>query len=282
MSFKCVPQLLGLVKGEPAPGKKHRANGLKILEEMGVERKSCSETLDRSRSQYNEYVNVGLTDANGDTLTLGKSVWETMQADAEAYRITGVNKKGQAFSRKLREDAKIGYACIIKPPAEATKGWSDDDFYKFFDDSFDVLNAIEPRLFREENVTMMTVHRDEDKPRFTPHCHFAAYCKDSEGRYNGNLVDALLLVRINEQYPELMRRRGWDIEDADQTDFHRMGYDAEYKAKRTAKAKRQGLSVNEYGLMKEADRLRAETQAMEAEKKRKRRFKEPRSRHKAC
>lgn len=263
MSYCCVPQILGLIRGEPEPGKKHRANGKKILAEMGDERKSRSKTLDKSRSQDNEYSEC-LTDANGDTVTSGEAVWEQMEADAEAYRITGINKKGQTFSRKLREDAKIGFAGIFKPPAQMTEGWSDDDFYRFFNDSFDTLATIEPRLFREENFTMAVIHYDED----SPHCHFAGYCKDSEGHYNGNLVDALLLVRINEQYPELMRQKGWDIADADQTDYHRMSSDAGYKARRTAKAKRQGLSVNEYDLMKEADRLRAESQAMEAEKKR--------------
>lgn len=34
MSFKCAPQIIGLVRGEPKPGQKHRANGRAIVAEM--------------------------------------------------------------------------------------------------------------------------------------------------------------------------------------------------------------------------------------------------------
>ena len=55
MGWKCLPQVTGLVRGEPKPGAKHRSNGAAICGEAGKERHSASETLDRTRSKYNQY-----------------------------------------------------------------------------------------------------------------------------------------------------------------------------------------------------------------------------------
>ena len=55
MGWKCAPQVMGLVRGEPQAGQKHRANGRRIAMEAGYERASLSDTLDRTRSNLNEY-----------------------------------------------------------------------------------------------------------------------------------------------------------------------------------------------------------------------------------
>ena len=68
MGYKCAPQIMGLVRNEPKPNAKRRANGSRILEELGNERYSKSETLDRTRSKLNEY--------NG--FRRGKDAWESM------------------------------------------------------------------------------------------------------------------------------------------------------------------------------------------------------------
>lgn len=46
MGFQCVPQTIGLVRGEPKAGQKNRANGAGICAELGEERYSNSTTID--------------------------------------------------------------------------------------------------------------------------------------------------------------------------------------------------------------------------------------------
>lgn len=249
MGYTCVPQVLGLVRGEPKEGAKHRANGEKICEEAGNERYSQSRTLDRTRSHLNEY----------DGFRSGGKCWEAMAEDAEAYQAPVKMKNGRTAMRKLRADAVIGWAVIFNPPADMCAGWTKDDYERFDTDSFEVLNEIEPRLFRRENIRMSAKHRDEGTPdeqdHYGEHEHRIGDAKDQDGRYCGNLIDAGLMDRINKDYPAKMRARGWNLDDVDRTDFSRMGKnpdgtykDPEYRAARKAKQreKKAGRSVNQY------------------------------------
>ncbi len=246
MGYKCTPQLKGLVRGEPKPGKKFRANGRAIAEEAGNERYSKSETLDRSRSTQNVY----------DGYKSGGACWEAMCEDAGAYRITGKTKNGKPFERSLREDAVIGFALIFNPPDEMTIGWTDADYDKFYADSFDAMHEIEPRLFRKDNIRMTADHHDEGNKRddgtYGLHKHVLGDCLDEDGHYCGNLIDVKLMNDINAKYPTFMRQRGWDLEDLDITDRSRMGKnpdgtykDPEYREQRLNRRK-SGRSVNEY------------------------------------
>lgn len=245
MGWKCTPQLLGLVRGEPKPGQKHRANGLKICMEAGEERASKSKTLDRAKSKDNQYQGIGA----------GQECWDKMEADAEAYRVTGVNKNGKEFSRKLRGDAVIGWAIIFKPPEEVAAGWDEVKLKKFRNHSWDVMKKIEPRLFHKGNWRMLAEHKDEGGGHF----HLIGDAKDEDGRYCGNLIDAALMDKINREYPAMMRKLGWDIEDVEVTDWARYKSDPEYRAAVDAKkaAGPGGLSVNDYMASQAAERAEA-------------------------
>lgn len=236
--MKCLPQLLGLVRGESKPGSKHRANGEAIAKEAGNERYSKSNTLDRTRSHLNEYRGY----------RTGADCWADMEAAADEYRVTGVSRSGKEFSRKLRGDAVIGWAMIIHPPESVTVDWPPEKHKKFANDSWNAMKKIEPRLFRIENLRMLATHKDEGGE----HNHFIGDAKDEDGKYCGNLIDAALMVKICKEYPALMRKKGWDVEDPELTDFKRMGKnedgtykDPEYRAKVKAR-KKGGLSVNDY------------------------------------
>ena len=63
----------------------------------------------------------------------------------------------------------------------------------------------------------------------TPHLHRIGTAKDKNGKYCGNLIDANLCVRINQEWPALMRGRNWPIDDLDVTDWTRMAYDDDYR-----------------------------------------------------
>ena len=98
MGYKCTPQVVGLVRGEPKEGQKHRANGQKICEEAGNERYSRSVTLDRSRSTDNVY----------EGYRSGGKCWEDMETEAAEYRVKGKTKNGKDYERGLRADAVVG------------------------------------------------------------------------------------------------------------------------------------------------------------------------------
>lgn len=246
MGWKCAPQVMGLVRGEPKQGQKHRANIRKIAMEAGYERASKSDTLDKSRSKQNQY----------DGYSSGAEFAAVMEQEASKYRVK-VNgktkdKKPVVREKGLPHNAVIGWAVIYNPPAEVCATWTNDDYQKFYADCRECMAKIEPRLFRSENIRMSAEHFDEGIPPdensgvIDRHLHDLGVSKDADGRYCGNLIDAKLLIKINERFPALMRECGWDMDDLDRTDFERAKTDKEYASERNAKRRQSGLSVNKH------------------------------------
>ena len=245
MGFLCTPQIMGLTRDGPKQKKnggkqKHRAAGKAILAEAGKERFSASETLDRTRSGDNSY----------SGFDSGFACWDAMCKEADEYRVPTKARDGTMHERGLRKDAVIGYAIIFNPPSEMTQGWTRDDYQRFYDDSWACLREIQPDLFRDENVRMDAVHRDEgrliDDGTFTEHLHRFGVPKGRDGKYCGNRIDARLLITINERYPAMMRDKGWDLDDLQTTDWQRMRTDEEYRREWNDKRKERGRSVNKY------------------------------------
>lgn len=240
MGFKCAPQVLGLVRNEPKKGQRHRANGKAILSEAGKERYSASETLDRDLSHLNRYTGFDS----------GFAAWNAMCKRADAYVTTGKTKDGKPYERSLRKDAVVGFALIINPPAEVCINWSDEDYDAFYQDTWDCMRELEPRIFSEKNIVMTAEHWDEGIPikalNKDRHLHILGDSVDEHGHYCGNIIDAKLCITINQRYPEMMRQRGWDMEDLDTTDWERYQRDEEYRAERKAKSRKSGKSVNEH------------------------------------
>ena len=244
MGWKCAPQVMGLVRDEPKPGQKHRANGRKIAIEAGYERASKSDTLDRSRSHLNEYTGF----------QSGEEFWDQMEADAAAYRVQvpGKTKTGETIIREkgLQHNAVIGWAVIYNPPAEVCARWTREQYDKFFHDCRSCMAEISP-LFRADNLMMSAVHWDEGVPPEADkdpdrHLHDLGICKDQDGHYCGSLIDAKLLIKINTEFPKKMRSHGWDMDDLDTTDFDRAKTDNEYRTERNVQRRQSGLSVNKY------------------------------------
>lgn len=128
MGWKCAPQVMGLVRGEPKQGQKHRANIRKIAMEAGYERASKSDTLDKSRSKQNQY----------DGYSSGAEFAAVMEQEASKYRVK-VNgktkdKKPVVREKGLPHNAVIGWAVIYNPPAEVCATWTNDDYQKFYAD----------------------------------------------------------------------------------------------------------------------------------------------------
>ena len=101
MGWKCAPQVMGLVRGEPKQGQKHRANIRKIAMEAGYERASKSDTLDKSRSKQNQY----------DGYSSGSQFAAAMEQEASEYRVKvqGKTKDNKPIEMCIRDrDAPCG------------------------------------------------------------------------------------------------------------------------------------------------------------------------------
>lgn len=235
MGFKCAPQILGLTRQDYPKGK-HRANGKAICLEAGSERISASVTLDRGWSPYNKSTGY---DSGLDT-------WLFIEQEADGYMSIYTDKNGVERHRKLKEDAVVGFAVIINPPAEICSEWNDETYQKFYNDTYEILCEIEPRLFRKENVISTYEHYDEGVGVNDRHEHSIGICKDENGKFCGNLIDAKLLSTINKLYPKLMRDRGWDMDDLETTDWDRFKTDEAYREERKKAHKSSGKTTNEY------------------------------------
>lgn len=251
MGYKCAIQLTGLVRGEPKKGAKHRSNVRAICGEMGKERISSSDTLDKSKTKNNRYVGY----------SSGFQCADDMIRKANDYVMEVKGKGGKVMKRRLREDAVVGCAFIINPPAEMCENWTETDYRNFHLDSMDFLEEICPQIFRRENVKMAAEHRDEGASSNDWHYHGVVECIDENGRYCGNMVDAKLIDTINRTYPAYMRARGWELDDLDVTDWDRAKTDKKYRKERDSKRRQSGQSVNDYlsgkleGKLSEADQM---------------------------
>ena len=259
MSFKCTPQIIGLVRDAPKEGQKHRATGKKIAGEIGkykkdsYERYTQSITYDPTKSYLNRY----------EGFDNGYAAWDEIEHRASSYRTVGKTKKGEQYSRPLRHDAVVGFGAIFNPPEEECKDWTDEKYAKFYRDSWTVLCEVEPRVFSDKNVVMRAEHFDEGIPPFGErdrHQHIIGEAKDQNGKYCGNYIDARFFSRLNQIYPQRMRELGWDMEDLDVTNWKKFNntpdengvrpYSEEevkaYRAERKSLWKKTGLEVSKY------------------------------------
>ena len=210
--FFCVPQTIGLVRGEPKEGAKNRANGEPIMREAMYERASRSPTLDRSRSGKNDYWGkVGVKSLGGDH-------WEWTKARADEWRSTYTDKHGKERSRRLPRQSVIAIATIVKAPAEVTAGWDEKKREKFFADAADALEECDPVFYNPTNTIYRAVHRDEADGC---HVHFAHEARDKDGRYCGSRYDAKWRQRLAAEFAKEMRKKGWSVLDPKLTDWDR-------------------------------------------------------------
>lgn len=239
MGWKCTPQFMGLVRDEPKAKQKHRSKAERIIAEVGKERVSKSDTLDRSRTHLNRYTGF----------ESGFECLEYIINEADTYVQEVIGKGGAKYKRKLRSDAVIGYAIIYNPPEEVCRDWDDATYQKFYEDSRATMEQICPDIFRKDTIVMTAEHLDEgtilDPSKISRHRHDIGIPKDKNGHYCGTKLDAKLYADVNKYYPQIMRGKGWDIEDLDCTDWERYKKDEAYREERKSK-QQSGKSVNDY------------------------------------
>lgn len=227
MGFKCVPQATGLTVGDPKPNRKtgrpprHRHNGLGWCMEAMEERASKSKTVDRTLTHTNDY--------HGGPRS-ARAFWEAFEEELATEHQTVIKRKdGTTMTRAFRKDGVPLAGVVINPPDEVWRELDEATRTRFVDDSMEVMEEFEPRLFSRSHVRAHVTHNDEGGDH-----HILYDTFDDEGRCHGNFLDAKLLHRLCEVYPAAMRERGWDLEDLDLTDWERMKTDEEYAARRRA------------------------------------------------
>lgn len=212
-----------------------------VVCEAMTERWGKDEDIDRNLSHYNTYTGI----ASGVKLA------EAMTAEAADYS----KQRKAAGGRVLRTDAAIGWAMILKPPAEIINAMPLEQQVKFFADSDKILTGI----MGTDNIRATVLHRDEQ----APHKHYfgMGYTRTGELCID-KVINPKLYKKLNQEYPRLMREMGWDIEDCtiydaekikDMTEDEAAAYKRECKAKR--QQKKSGVDSKTYKAKKELEKL---------------------------
>ena len=214
------------------------------------ERWGTDPDIDRSRTPLNEYT--------GEYRS-GQALTAAITAEAEAYS----KEQRQQGKRGLRSDAIIGWAAIVKPPAEWINSLSPQQRKSFFDDSRKIMHSL---MGHDEqgrpNVRATVLHHDEAGD----HEHFYGAAKTEDGRFCGkDLINLKLFRKFNREYPRRMREKGWDIDDCTVYDPEKVAEMTESQAKeykqeciQKKKSQKTGQDSKTYKLRREIEKIEKE------------------------
>lgn len=229
-----------------------------VLMEAFSERASADPDLDRSKANLNEYYGPSSS---------GRELAEMFCKQAEEYRLTDKN----GHQKKLRKDADICFAGIIKPDMEYINSLSKVEQKRFFVDALEVLKGI----LSSKGLTLVgcAIHYDE----LAPHVHYVAYDKEYKVAQKVGLP---LFNQLNNTFPKLMREKGWELENLGKynpevTKTMTPEQKAAYKEERIAEkkaAKKHGQTSKQFKALKDIERAEkavefAKRREAEAERK---------------
>ena len=229
-----------------------------VLMEAFSERASADPDLDRSKANLNEYYGPSSS---------GRELAEMFCKQAEEYRLTDKN----GHQKKLRKDADICFAGIIKPDMEYINSLSKAEQKRFFVDALEVLKGI----LSSKGLTLVgcAIHYDE----LAPHVHYVAYDKEYKVAQKVGLP---LFNQLNNTFPKLMREKGWELENLGKynpevTKTMTPEQKAAYKEERIAEkkaAKKHGQTSKQFKALKDIERAEkavefAKRREAEAERK---------------
>lgn len=165
---------------------KRKGDAQKIAFEALEERYSKDKDLDRSRSHLNEYAGF----------RSGADLYKYWTAEADAH----LDAKG----RKLRSDAVVGYALIVKPDMTSMQSMTENERIAFVKDGMQVAAEILHEHGLQVDATAL--HRDE----LNEHGHILGHDADYRA---GKKIDIRLFRDFNTEFPKRMRELGYDVED---------------------------------------------------------------------
>ena len=237
-----------MCKNGQAKGKR-KANLKKILQESQQERFGKDPDIDR------EIENIYFGGFES-----GEEVYDYITELAKRHTVKGKNGKPRA----MRSDATLALAVISKPDKKmyeelkqiaSEKGEDVDDLEEqFLADLYDC----NEHVFKKHGFEILAgaLHYDEQQP----HYHFTLIDADFKISKKANLS---FFSDLNSLVPQMMRERGWPVNDLKVYDQERAEKDPEYKAKHIAekKKKKTGRSSAEY----KADAEKQKDQRRQAE-----------------
>lgn len=215
-------------------------NCFAVLMEAFSERASSDSDVDRSKTDQNEFYGPSNS---------GRELADRFCKQAESYRITDKN----GHQKKLRKDADICFAGIIKPDMEYINSLSRAEQKRFFADSMSILKGI----LEGKGLTLVAcaIHYDE----LAPHVHYVAYDKEYK---IAKKVGLPLFRQLNDTFPKLMREKGWELENLgkynpEATKLMTPEQKAAYKEERIAEkkaAKKHGQTSKQFKALKDIER----------------------------
>lgn len=225
-------------------------NAMAVACEAMEERRSADPDLDRSKTDDNLY----MTETD---MTSGEKLVHYWEEQADAYRVKGKDGK----ERKLRSDAGIGMAGIVKPEKAFMDSLTAEQQLQFMEDSGEVIKAIYEK--RGIVIDAMVIHFDEGNP----HIHYFGH--DPEYKLGKKLGLPLYDALNRSEYPKAMRAKGWPIRGLEGFQEAVKGMNEtereEYKQKRRkARRESRGKSSADYKREKDLKQKEADLAAREA------------------
>lgn len=242
MGFNCGMPVLTLDNLPHAAGDKH-GNAKKVAYEAFEERQGKDSDIDRAKTDSNIYFSF---EHGEKAFRKAEELYNYWQAQADSHTCT-VNGK----SRKMRNDAKIGFTGIIKPDMDYINNMTHDEQMRFCKDAMSIVFDI----YKKQNLTIdaAVIHVDEQA------CHIHYFGHDADYKMSKK-VNLGLYDKLNREFPTRMRSRGWQLNDltgykeatANMTDDELHEYKAKKRAERREK---RGVSSQEYKAGKEAKKV---------------------------
>ena len=222
----------------------------KVSAEALSERQGIDRDIDQSRASLNLYE--------------GYASSAELMAYSKAH-IAELNEKAAAEGkRKIRSDAVVMVATVLKPPAHFMNGLSREEQIRLLKDGVEGF----ANIVGEANVKSAAYHFDEQGS----HVHVFWEPMTADGRLSAKeAVSLKTFSRINKELPQFMRARGWDIEDckaydeAEERAKRKTLGEAEYRKQTAEKRTRNGRSSYKYKAEAEEARRKAEAEVEELE-----------------
>lgn len=220
------------------------------LNNAGMKSKSCGD--------FGSVAREALEEREGHDPDINKAL--AAQNEFQGYRTAAelmeysrehVDQLRDARGRKLRKDAVVMCATVLKPPAAMMNQLSAEDQKRFLNDAYEVFAGI----VGSENVKARADHYDE----LGAHTHVFWEPMTEDGRLCAKEMHNLKFFgRVNRELPERLREKGWDIADCEMYDAAEKEYEAEKQ--KTSEKKKSGRSSHAFKAEAEKEKRALEEQ----------------------
>ncbi|MDE5885536.1 MAG: plasmid recombination protein [Oscillospiraceae bacterium] len=179
---------------------KHSGVFRKVVAEALKERYGKDKDIDKNKTSENIY--FGFKTAE-ELIEYSEKFIIEVNTEVEEYNQTA---PVGAKKRKVREDAVVMCATIIKPPAEMMQQLSEEEQEKLLNDALEKFKEI----VGEKNVKSAVIHKDE----LVMHMHIFWQPVTKDGRLCAKeMHNKEFLRRLNKEMPEHLRSKGWYMVD---------------------------------------------------------------------